>query len=232
MRNAINCIIVILLVSSCKASQEQTICSPDKKFTISYVEEGGYWPYPRVSKWTDAFHFKSKGRWHSISSQGFSYEYYCDDADQREYYEDLKQEEDNYAEWDLGFKPMRIDQISLSDGTKVYLVYALTYSDTGYHEYYYSYTALCTRNGKIWRYPIFKGLMNCKEIQSDIIVIHPASIDLDFTLRPANYDFRLDCKIAEAWVENRIMIDPGTNELILADTMSFPFNGISFYLNQ
>ena len=230
MKYTIRILLIILLMTSCKSSLIQTVTSPDHRFKISYSEDLWDWPRSNELEWTDFFRFKSKGRWYRISSPTLSFNYYSDDAETRSNYEDLLDEVIWDAEWNPGFQPIRIDEIKLSDGLKVYLVYALTYANSVYHDYYYSYTALCVKEGQIWRYPLFEGLKDCKDIHSEILVINPASIDLDFTLRPEYYENGLDRMIVEKWEKDRIRLDSKTEELIIADSLRIPFNGFSFYV--
>lgn len=202
------------MFAGCRPYGVQVVSSPDGKFRISYSENESIGSQQGVKEWANVYQFESEGRWQSDSSQSLTFEYYCDDASFEEYYEDLHREE--CTEFETGIKPIRIDQIVLSDGTPIYFVYALTYSDAAYHDCYYSYTALYIKDGAILRYPIFRSVMNMARPGSDIIVINPASIDFDFTMHPAYYEYWLDHKILDQNEEDRISLNPQTGELSLA----------------
>lgn len=230
MKHTFQYILTLLILVSCQSSGEVTVSSPDKKLRISFVEQEGLWPHPRVIEWTNRIRFKAEGHWQADSSQSLSLNYYVEEPKFKHYYEELQR--DDYTEWETGFRPIRIDQLTLSNGMQVYLVYALTYADAAYHDYYYSYTALCIKDGRIWRYPIFKELMDSEDIKSDILILNPASIDLDFTTHPSYYDYGLDYKIIEADIDDRIAYDLQTGELIIADSLYLQFDNDSFMMSD
>ena len=229
MKHAALLFLFALIVVSCQSSGEQVVSSPDKKLRIFFIEEAG-WPSPRVAEWTNAIRYYSDGRWQVDSSRTLSFEYYCDDAAAlKDRYDELQKWD--YSEWKMGFQPIRIDQIVLTDGTPIYLVYAMTYADTAYHDYYYTYTALCIKDGKLHRYPVFKSLVGCKELESDIINVTPVSIDLDYTHPQPDYMLGLDCKITEAYDEDRIWFDANDQTLVIADVLCFRFINDTFTSN-
>lgn len=107
----------------------------------------------------------------------------------------------------------------------------MTYADTAYHDYYYTYTALCIKDGKLYRYPVFKSLVGSKELESDIINVTPVSIDLDYTHPRPEYMLGLDCKITEAYDEDRIWFDNCDQTLVIADVLFFHFINDTFTSN-
>lgn len=215
MSKTVQFILALLILAGCHPSGVKVVSSPDKKLLISFEEKETIWLQPGIMEWTNIYQYKSGGRWQSDSSWSLTFEYYCDDASLMEYYADLHREE--WSELETGIKPVKIEQISLSNGTPIYFVYALTYSDAAYHDYYYSYTALCIEDGKIRKYPIFRNVMDLARPGSDIIIINPASIDFDFTTHPAYYEYWLDHKVLDVKAEDRIRLNPQTGELSLAD---------------
>lgn len=230
MRNTVLYIFLILLLVGCHSSGERVLSSPDKRLKISSAEFHGVSTGPGVQEWINVFRFKSNGRWQKDFSQSLSFEYYCTDSNRKSFYDELHRDE--YCEWEPGFLPIRIDLFALSDGTPIYLVYALTYADTAFHDYYYAYTALCIKDGKIWKYPIFEG-MDSKKPDSEIVIINPASIDLDFTIHPSEYEFEQDDNIARADEKDRIAFDSNTGVITIANCFSFfPSNNTYSFINN
>lgn len=214
MKYTIQIVLAVLIMTGCRATGEHIVTSPDGMFSISCRENESVWPHAGIGEWENAYKFRSEGSWLSDNSRSLAFEYYCEDVSLSQYYENLHQEE--WSELETGIQPIRIDQITLSDGTPIYFVFALTYEDLSYHDYYYSYTALCIKEGAIRKYPIFQGVMELARPNSDILIINPASIDFDFTCHPAYYEYWIDHVIMDVQVDNRIRLNPETGNLDVA----------------
>lgn len=227
MKNKFHFILTVLIISGCCQPGIKVVSSPDRKFRITCSENESIWNQPGIVEWTNVYQFKSEGRWQCDSSQSLSFNYYDEDISLEEHGEESHLQE--WVEYETGIKPKRIDQITLSDGTPIYFVYALTHCDTAYHDYYYSYTALCVKDGKILKYPIFSNVINLAIPGSDIIIINSASIDFDFTIHPHYYEYWVDHKILDEDEDARISLDPKTGELSLAGgELRFSFSNDTF----
>ena len=167
--------------------------------------------------WDNVFHFYSDGKWYDSQDNALYADYYCNNPSKKDYYLALQKEE--YSEWDPGIKPIRIDQCQLQDGTPIYLVYAETYSDMTWH--HFSYTAFCIKDGRLLRYPLFEQITGIEDIQSDILIIGPASIDFDFTLTPSSYEYEMDRKIIDTPIGKRVLFDSKNGTLKIVGGLSF-----------
>lgn len=200
---------VLMIIVGCNNKDDNMVISPDKKLSIDYQESDFH---GRAMYWNDTFRFYSDGKWHESHENALYADYYCDKTDLKDYFITLQKE--HHTEGDTGFKPIRIDQYTTSDGTPLYFVYAESYSEGTWH--YYSYTALCVKNGKLWRYPVFLNDVGSDSIQSDILVLEPASIGFDFTSKPLHYDNDIDQKIIDYDIDNRIVLDSKNKTVIVA----------------
>lgn len=202
----------MLALISCGNAKEKIVKSPDRKLIITCKE----YDYPGTEKeWINAVKFYSDGKWQEFPENPIYTDYFCEELGLEEYYSELQKEE--FSEYDPGLNPIRIDQCALLDGTPIYLVYAETYSNRTWH--FFSYTALCIKDNKLYRYPLFKNMMDEVDILSDVIIIGPASIGLDFTGRPAQYEYEIDEKINDAPIEKKIVFDEKKGQLIIADEL-------------
>ena len=216
--------LIMAAFTSCVRHKSNIIVSPDKMFMISFKKLE---PNGSVDEWDNVFQYRFDNKWHKSTKYELSTTYYCDSDEKKQYYDDLMRNE--YSEWNPGFLPIRIDQVTLDNGTTIYLVYALTYADRAYHDYYYSYTALCIKEGHIWRYPLFVEHACVQEFESNIVIIDPASIGLDFTLHPVCYEYKIDQIIASLSEDRRIIFVPKTNDIIIGEGICIRITGISAY---
>ena len=214
MKSTIQILFTVIIMTGCRSVGGHIVTSPDGMFRITCIKDESIWAHTGITEWTNEYLFVSDGSRINDTSRSLAFDYYCEDDSLNQYYKTLHQEE--WSELETGIQPIRIDQIALSDGTPIYFVYALTYADSSYHDYYYSYTALCIKEGAIRKYPIFQGMMELARPYSDILIINPASIDFDFTCHPAYYEYWIDHVIMDVQVDNRIRLNPETGNLDVA----------------
>lgn len=190
----------MITVLGCHSNTFQ-IASQDGNLVITCIEPDDN--MEGITIWSNEYKYKFNGKWYKSTANAL----------ESEYYDGMINNIILKSELETGIYPIRIDQIVLSDYTPIYLVYAIKYEDTAYHDYYYSYTALCIKDGMIKRYPLFKDLVG-KEGDSNYIIITPASVDFDFTNHSQTMETDL---ITNTSLEDRFKLDHAKKKLTIYD---------------
>ena len=211
--------LLVTLFVSCTSKGINKVTSPDRKLIITFKDTESH---GNALEWVNSYRFYYKGQWHESVAPALYSSSILENNNENRSQEQMEKLVE--PELETGIRPIRIDQLPVIDDSPIYLVYSLTYSDPVYHEYLYSYAALCIKDGALLRYPLFEGVMNEQEMYSDIITISPSSIELDFTMQPLSYEYEIDRKIVDTPEDKRIIYDDQTGLIVIGEVLKLNIN--------